>query len=418
MESILQDACDKAANGNIDAALGLIAAELENNRSGIPDLLFFAGCLFSLNDNLKLGLEYIDLSKDKGNCTELAIRFGQKLFDQAGPRGARMFQFFSQQRLWPKVQLAHLVPLGIKQHNKIEPWYFSRKQGAPFPDQKRFNSGVTSELVRDACLKGWLPSEPSLTKRSKILTIGSCFAEELRNYFLTHDISSEIVFVPPGLNNTYALKSFFNWIETGTADDEDMWYEQADNAGGVVWRPDEERHSLLTVFGSLDCVVMTIGLAEIWEDVERKTVFWRGVPRSIYNAEKHVCRVSSVEENVVNLESALRSLKVIAPKAQVIISLSPVPLKATQTGFSCVTADCLSKSILRVAISNVVEKKQDHVHYWPSFEIVRWLSGHVGKSFFGEDGNARHVNRFAVELILNEFVSAYFISDTPEVERH
>lgn len=59
------------------------------------------------------------------------------------------------------------------------------------------------------------------------------------------------------------------------------------------------------------------------------------------------------------------------------------------------------KSTLRVAIDEVMRAGHSGVTYWPSFEIVRWLGGHLGMSMFGEDGNTRHVNRAAVRMILN-----------------
>jgi hypothetical protein len=53
------------------------------------------------------------------------------------------------------------------------------------------------------------------------------------------------------------------------------------------------------------------------------------------------------------------------------------------------------------------------VYYWPSFEIVRSLGQHLPYSLFGEDGNTRHVNRKAVQLILKAFTKYYFSDQTP-----
>jgi hypothetical protein len=68
----------------------------------------------------------------------------------------------------------------------------------------------------------------------------------------------------------------------------------------------------------------------------------------------------------------------------------------------------LSKSTLRVAIESVMQEGHDGLYYWPSFEIVRWLGGHLEQSMFGEDGNTRHVNRATVKLILESFLKHYF----------
>jgi hypothetical protein len=216
-----------------------------------------------------------------------------------------------------------------------------------------------------------------------------------------------VIFIPPGLNNSFALRSYFEWLATGENDGSEYWYEEA-QGGGIQWQPSVERESLCQSFAELDCVVITVGLSEVWVDSTTNRVFWRGVPKKLFDPKKHVCRLSSVEENTINLNEAIKSIQSIAPKARVIVSLSPIPLKATQTGVSCFTADCLSKSILRLAIDQVISKGNPGVAYWPSFEIVRWLGSHVGFSMFGEDGNSRHVNRQAVELILSAFVESYF----------
>ena len=101
------------------------------------------------------------------------------------------------------------------------------------------------------------------------------------------------------------------------------------------------------------------------------------------------------------------------PGLPIVLTLSPVPLRATFEPISCFAADCLSKSILRAAIGEVTAGSQAaNVHYWPSFEIVRWMGGHLAVSMYGEDGNTRHVNRFAVKMIVDSFMRHYY-SDMP-----
>jgi hypothetical protein len=118
--------------------------------------------------------------------------------------------------------------------------------------------------------------------------------------------------------------------------------------------------------------------------------------------------MSTVEENVSNLNELVRLVRSVNPDAHIIFALSPIPLKATYEDRSCFTADCVSKSTLRLAIDQVTRAGMRNVAYWPSFEIVRWLGGHLSTSMFGADGNVRHVNREAVKLILNAFMRHYF----------
>jgi len=60
--------------------------------------------------------------------------------------------------------------------------------------------------------------------------------------------------------------------------------------------------------------------------------------------------------------------------------VSPVPLKATFERLSPIIADCVSKSILRVAAHEFMSSAAGAgTIYWPSFEVFRWLGGHVGR---------------------------------------
>jgi hypothetical protein len=48
--------------------------------------------------------------------------------------------------------------------------------------------------------------------------------------------------------------------------------------------------------------------------------------------------------------------------------------------------------------------RPDRVHYYPSFEMIRWVAGHFGQVFGGEDGSAGHVHSDMVELAVGLFV--------------
>lgn len=165
------------------------------------------------------------------------------------------------------------------------------------------------------------------------------------------------------------------------------------------------------VFAGIDGLVLTVGLAEVWYDTTTGGVFWRGVPKSIYNPEIHKCRISTVEENTENLARIVELIHGVRPGLPIVVTLSPVPLRATFEPMSCFAADCISKSTLRVAIDGLMRRQLPNVVYWPSFEIVRWLGGHVPLAMFGEDGNPRHVNRRTVKLILDKFIAHFYVPD-------
>src|SRR5262245_42992983 len=75
------------------------------------------------------------------------------------------------------------------------------------------------------------------------------------------------------------------------------------------------------------------------KSVERTTTSFRPTRQPCAHAENH--------DNLKRIVSALRELR---PGPTIIVTLSPIPLKATFDAPSIFTADCVSKSVLRVAI--------------------------------------------------------------------
>jgi hypothetical protein len=96
--------------------------------------------------------------------------------------------------------------------------------------------------------------------------------------------------------------------------------------------------------------------------------------------------------------------------APIVVTLSPVPLEATFRDISCMTADSVSKSVLRVAIDQAMGEHRPDVYYWPSFEIVRWAGAHLSWPSYGfHDDRARHVTRYSVGRIIDAFVESFYV---------
>ncbi len=378
-----------------------------------PDAFFLLGCLLCLTGKNEEGVKFIKHSHSTGKHSDNFFFLLSQLLTPFGDAGERLRLQIQQRRLIPLQQAGMLSPATTTKANLglVEPWYFSRKMTNFFPPKQSLFEGDHNRLVKDYVLEGWLPPAPRFTRGSKVLTMGSCFAEELRNYLRENDLWSDVLFMPPGLNNTFAIRNFIEWCVTGVASNDAYWYEETDAGQAMKWSPDEENHRYREIFRSIDGIVLTIGLAEVWEDTRTGGIFWRGVPKSIFDEDVHICRLSTVSENSANLQKIVELIRSINPKAEIILTLSPVPLKATNQKFSCISADSISKSTLRIAIHNLIEMNISGVNYWPSFEIVRWLGSHVDHTLFGEDGNTRHVNRVAVKMILDNFIAAYFSAE-------
>ena len=285
-------------------------------------------------------------------------------------------------------------------------WHRDRVVAYP-GDQAQFAD--LPRLIREAITVGHCPAEPPLRPTDNVVTLGSCFAAELRHFLNQFELSSDSFWVPSGLNNTYALVDFISWCITGEQTDGGYRYDR-DGSGGIhQWAPSDERAVYRGHLERAGAIVFTIGLAEVWEDTETGKVFWRGIPEAVFDQRRHRFRLTTVAENEANIGRIIDLIRQVNPTAPVVVTLSPVPLKATFRDISCVSADCVSKSVLRVAIDRVIGQQRPRVYYWPSFEIVKWVGCHLPYPAYGaDDGVVRHVSRYLVLNIVFEFVRRFY----------
>ena len=148
-----------------------------------------------------------------------------------------------------------------------------------------------------------------------------------------------------------------------------------------------------------------MGLSEVWYNRDTGNVYWRGIPRLEFDPKRHGFRVTTVEENRENLERIYSIIRAKRPGATIILTLSPVPLVATFRPVSCITANVVSKAVLRVAVDELMRENgtDPELHYWPSYEIV--------KEYCREpyDDDNRHVKPEIVSRIMDAFAKFYLV---------
>lgn len=259
-------------------------------------------------------------------------------------------------------------------------------------------------------LKGLLPKEPFIKKTDFITTFGSCFAANIRSFFYErgypiHNPKSHwlpIIHVGEGLNTTFALRQQFAWAWENEQIDNELWID-ADKRRFTI--TEEGRLETQEIFNKTDVFIITVGLSEVWYNKQTNGVFWRGVPMDKYNPEIHAHRVSTVDENFRNLNYIYKLIRTHRPEANIIITLSPVPLIATFRDIPCTSASSVSKAILRVAIDELYRMYKDDpkFFYWPSYEIVKEFSN----TPYQEDN--RHVTQETLDIVLGVFDKYYLI---------
>ena len=113
-----------------------------------------------------------------------------------------------------------------------------------------------------------------------------------------------------------------------------------------------------------------------------------------------------VEEYISVIYKSIRSINKIA---SIIFTVSPVPIDSVlgikeNTGLTAVEIDCVSKSTIRTALNEFLNKdfslQDKNLYYLPSFEIVRWVAPNTGIEIFGaEDASSRHVSNKILNAI-------------------
>jgi hypothetical protein len=265
------------------------------------------------------------------------------------------------------------------------------------------------EFCKNFILKGHLPQNKIINKSETITTFGSCFAQHINNYlsnvgFNLNNKSNPniyISFMGEGLVNVYSILQQFQWALEDKNFNEILWY---DKTGNSVDYNDKIKNETKNVFLKTDVFIITLGLSEIWYNAETNNAFWKAIPISEYNDIIHKFKVCSFEETKNAISEIHRLIKTYIPNAKIVFTLSPIPLAATFRNQSSVTANCVSKAILRAALDEYLRNNDAYnksIFYFPSFELIDYLF----PDKYSNDG--RHLNQKIINGILQLFETYY-----------
>jgi hypothetical protein len=276
---------------------------------------------------------------------------------------------------------------------------------------------------------------PLITKRSKVLALGSCFALRVKEWLLAngygvlnegdlgpYDIRGRREFDPRIYYNTFCIRYEF---ERASGDfvqaDDDIW-EPHQNALKVYQDPyrrmlaaedrdlcwqrirETDEHMLNHILAA-DCVIITLGLTEVFFQQHNGNAICAAPGYCGGGGVGCEFRATEYPENYANMERVVEILRDINPKAQVILTVSPVPLAATWSGVDHAIANTESKCTLR-AVAGALVRKFAHVHYFHSYELV--MHSQLDQVFL-EDG--RHVMPSYVANIMRDFERAFVQSE-------
>lgn len=275
------------------------------------------------------------------------------------------------------------------------------------PDKAFWKRSVTSKEVHEVDPVSQF--ELRITTETKVATAGSCFAQHIArhlqnsgfNYYVEekgHPIVSPSILKKHNYGmfsarygNIYTARQLIQLFERAYGNfspKEQAWIEEDCSVkdpfrpnvqpGGFISESemlaDRTQHlsAVRTMFETLDVFVFTLGLTECWISKEDGAAFplCPGVSGGKYSEDKYEFYNQSVNDVISDMQLFINKLKEVNPQAQMILTVSPVPLMATaEHNAHVLTATTYSKSVLRVAAESLT-KQNNHVHYFPSYEII------------------------------------------------
>jgi hypothetical protein len=269
----------------------------------------------------------------------------------------------------------------------------------------------------------------------RFYAIGSCFARGLEqclqdNGIAVESAAPEFSKLQPakegvsGLGftnkyNTYSMLNELRWALDPQAAfpqksivrlTETTWYDPHTNPTLSFAGLEEtlQRRALMQAvtkrIKSCRAVVVTLGLAEVWRDIQTD-VYLNCTPiPSLFKTEpnRYEFHLTIFAQNWANLETIYELLTRYGhPDLHIIVTVSPVPLMNTFSTMDIVVANTWAKSLLR-AVAQEWAMAHANIDYFPSYEIVQ----NSDRAAVWEK-DLRHVTGPSVQHIMKLFVQNY-----------
>jgi hypothetical protein len=253
---------------------------------------------------------------------------------------------------------------------------------------------------------------PSLTHRNSVLILGSCFSESIGAKLVAGGFRTDIN--PTGIvyNPLSVARTLEQIIEGKVYTPSDLfeygglWHSFMHH--GSFSSSDQEkvlRHINARLkqahdeFPAVDRLFITFGTAYVYRTLDGEVVSnCHKVPESQFT------RTRLEVEEILSVYRALLERCIAAnPSLQIVFTVSPI--RYVRDGLH---ESQISKGILLNAVDNLTKAFPDHVHYFPSYEIL--LDELRDYRFYADD--LVHPSSLAVEYIWERFADTYLDSDT------
>ncbi|MEW6538114.1 MAG: GSCFA domain-containing protein [Pseudomonadota bacterium] len=282
---------------------------------------------------------------------------------------------------------------------------------------------------------------------TKVATAGSCFAQHIARHLKASGFSYYVAekahpIIPADVassqnyglfsaryGNIYTARQLLQLIQRSTGSftpSDDVWtandgsfidpFRPSTQPGGYISKvemlADRDQHLRIVreMFENLDVFVFTLGLTEGWVSKADGAAYpiAPGVEGGVFNPDLYAFKNYDVNEVLGDMNAFLDHLRLLNPAAEVILTVSPVPLAATaEPDQHVLSATTYSKSVLRV-VAEMLAKQHRHVHYFPSFEIITGMASRG--AYYAHD--LRNVTEEGVSHVMRIFLSHATATET------
>jgi hypothetical protein len=289
--------------------------------------------------------------------------------------------------------------------------------------EPRFGALSFSEYTPSSKAPWLLPLEPPhwLSKRTKLLAIGSCFAINFSRWISLHGV--EVLSAGWGMHYNPATILHELRLAAGEPPKGITW--RAIDPDGILTLIDARRHMIT---GTSDCelealkhsilsrsrpnfmrataFLITLGLSEVWEELTDGmwTIVNQIPPPSIFDPAKHRNRTLSVSEAEELIREIILLIRIArGPDPTIVLTVSPVPLRKTASGMDARISNCYSKSVLIAALHSTLARRPENVYYFPAYEMFWGVP--PAEMLWQHDG--RHPTKAAIEYACQQFVQLF-----------
>jgi hypothetical protein len=317
------------------------------------------------------------------------------------------------------------------------------------PDSSRWDRTMAGVPFRE--INPHTSSPLRITPATRVGSGGSCFAQNITtalrkrgyNYFIT-EAAPSFMSDDSATKNNYGIFSSrygnlytpLQWLQliqrsVGSFTPSDQFWSDGKGRFFDLLRPrikplgfsslremeaDVRQHlkAVKTLFEQVEVFVFTLGLTEAWQSTLDGTIYptCPGCGSAgDFDPTRYVFRNFSVAETNEHLSQAVKLISSLNPAANIILTVSPVPLIATMEQRHVLQATIYSKSVLRVAAEQAAVAF-DNVHYFASFEVITATGN--SQAYFADD--RRSVTQDGIDHVMKCFFELY--GSAPETHQH